>query len=905
MLRLATTLFSLLCTMAAGLLLAERVAVAAGAPIRRPLPSVVDSRLREAANALARGADPVTLRVPAGPAAPGPRARRPLPGGALRPYVRPDGRLQVHVMVQPGADPEALADSLRVQGAEVQRVRPGDGVIQALVAPDGLERLAGDRRVAAVRPPHYAFPQVGSVVTEGDGNPAAGLCFGTGSSCPGAINAAEARTQLGAGGFSARLGRPIRVGVVSDGVAGLGRSKLSGDLPMSLTPGVTVRSFIDPPGNLVQDSSCNVIAEARAQLEIVHDLVPDAELFAAVVETNLDYLDAVAWLRDEKQVDVIVDDIAFFNAGRYDGSSEVARVRTASVEAGVAYVAAVGNSGQAHHRSPFAADGTTADGSIANRFPNGTTRLLVTVARGAQALVFLQWDGTPFNGAATNFDLIAFDGSQIVDAGVDVQAGRRVDTPSEEVLLDNSQGTSAKTFGIQIEFCGAVTPAGACNPNRENSVFFVPPTFEVFVVGGSRFPLAAGDLVRSGSIPNGPDAANIVTVGAANVLTGTLEDFSSFGSASDASDPNKVKPTVVGPDGVRTTVDNVSGLGGSGAFFGTSAAAAHVGAVVAMLLALDPDLKPGSAGDFPPGVLIRSQLAGTAVQIVGTPGTFNNQTGFGRVDAVRAINGLVGRPVTFMLEEGPMPPLTSPPLPNTANVPIVNFVLANTGPATVTVLGVTATARRGLNSIVTSGDPGTTGNERADLSRACVRVLGESTPLGCGTFDADDGRLLVLFTSPLLLNLTSGARTLEITYDLNVQPAGTPVVAQARPSGPTSPIRLAGMASGLLVFVVGVLGVMAGPVRNGRARALLLLVGLLAVSCGSGAPPPPPQATCPSPAAADALTASETIPTGDAMFTLRPLEAGDIIALDTATGTPVVPGTATAVPAGTVTVTRP
>ncbi len=906
MLRVATTLVLLVCSTAAGLLLVVPPAMAAGAPPRRSLPSVVDSRLREAADALARGADPLTLRAPAAPVAPGSRARRPLPGGALRPYVRPDGHLQVHVRVQPGADPEAFADSLRAQGAEVQRVRPDDGVIQALVAPEGLDRLAGDRRVAAIRPPLYAFPQVGSVITEGDATPA-GACPATGPGC-GAINAVEARTRLGAGGFSARLGRRIKIGAVSDGVAGLGDSKLSGDVPVD----VTTCSFLDNH-SLVEDSFRAPIAEGRALLEIIHDLVPDAQLFFAAVETDLDYLAAVAWLRDEAKVDVIVDDIAFFNAGPYNGTSAVARVRTDSVAAGRAYVAAVGNSGQAHHRSTFnpGPPGSGTAGSIANQFPNGTTRLPVTVARGAQALVFLQWNGTPFNGAATNFDLIAFDDNRVVDVSVDVQIGRPGDTPTEEVFLDNSQGTAGKTFGIQIEFCGTVTPAGTCNPVPVPSP---PPTFEMFIVGGSNFPLAAADLVREGSVPNGPDAANIITVGAVNVSDGTLEPFSSFGPPPPLVPPLvplDVKPAVVGPDGVSTTVDNVPGLGGNGLpFFGTSAAVGHVGAVVAMLLALDPGLRPGANDPF--GVLIRSQLAATAVPAVSEP-LPNNATGFGRVDAVRAINGIFnGGPVPLLVTTTPVttdPAFTLGPgqIVTISGVPVVSFVLTNTGTDTVTVLGVTATVRLGGNSVA-PGTPGTSGHELADLVRACVVDAASAFRFGCGTFDADDGRLLVVFTSPLRLNRNPGpsARTLEIIYDLNVQRAGTLVVVQARPPGPTGLIRLAGTAGGLLVFAVGVLGVVAGPVRSGRSRALLLLVGLLVVSCGGGSSSgvaPAPAPTCPAPTAVEPLAASEPIPSGDAVFTLLPLQPGDIIAVD-ASGQPVVPGSGTA-SAQTISIPRP
>lgn len=899
----------ILLTIVSGLVVAPS-ALAADATVRRPVPSVVDSRLRAAAEALAKGADPAALRAPIDQRAP--RVRRHLPGGALRPYVRADGRLQVHVQVRPGEDAAALADVLRARGVSVERVRPEDGMIQALVAPDALGQLAADRRVAAVRPPHYASPQIGSVTTEGDQVPLA--------TAPGAIDAVTARTRLGAGGYSARLGRRIRVGVVSDGVAGLGRSKLSGDLPRDLIEGVTARSFIDT-GSLVQSSppDCLVQAEGRALLEIVHDLVPDAQLFFAAVETDLDYLDAVAWLRS--QVDVIVDDIAFFNAGPYDGSSAVARVRTDSVAAGVAYAAAVGNSGQGHHRSVFSPDPSGPDsgtiGSIAHIFPppNGSKRLPVTVVPFGQAVVFLQWNGTPFQGATSDFDLVAFsDTGGLVDASLDLQAGRPGDTPTEAVLLDNSRRGTAQTFGVQVQFCGQTTLQRTCNPTP------LPPsapTFEIFVVGGSASPLAPGDLVREGSIPNGPDAASIITAGAVKWSTGALEPFSSFGSPVPP-DPLDVKPTVVGPDGVSTTVDNVRGLGGAGApFFGTSAAAPHVGAVAAMLLALRPDLAPGPADTA--GRAIRQQLAATALQLAGLAAS-NNQTGFGRVNAVTAVNGtpngsllipattLVTQDGGFTIIAGPLSSAGISAAADEPGVPIASFTLSNaSGAGPVAIYGVTATAS------------GTSGDEWADLLQACVRVAGAASPLGCGTFDADNGRLRVLFTtsgapSPVTLAL-GGTQTFEVVYDFAVKPAGTTIVARASSPGTVALATLAPAAGGVLALGAGLICLQPWS-RAGRRRrrGLLVAVALLAVSCGgssgSSAPLAPLAPTCRAPTAANALGASKTVAAGPVDFSLLPLEPGDVIALrpnggpDPLDDQPVVP-TGAAVPGRTVTVQRP
>jgi hypothetical protein len=214
--------------------------------------------------------------------------------------------------------------------------------------------------------------------------------------------------------------------------------------------------------------------------------------------------------------------------------------------------------------------------------------------------------------------------------------------------------------------------------------------------------------------------------------------------------------------------------------------------------------------------------------------------------------GLVEVDPSFTVGAGPLVG-DGAALANQSGVPLLSFVLTNNGSGTMTVFGVTATARLGLNSIVTSGDTGTSGDEEVELVRACVvDATTPGTPLGCGTFDADNGRLLVLLTTPLTLSPAS-QRTLGIVYDLSVQPSGTLVVTQ----GAEAPTTM----------------------------------------------------TCPAPAALDALTASESLPPGDAIFSLRPLEPGDIIALrpNPAPGTlddqPVVP-VGTAVTGRTVMVKR-
>lgn len=817
---------------------------------------VVSAALAQAARALQSGEDAVRLR--------GERlgsARAALPGRARRPYVRHDGRLQVQVRVTPGADPHEVAVTLRSLGGRVERLHAPAGLLQATVPPDALDRLAADAAVAAVRPPRYAYPQAGQVLTLGAGSPVA-ACLPGGGTCAGGVNAYRARTRYGSGGYSAVAGRRIRVGVVSDGVAGLGQSVLSGDLPA----GVTVRSFIDPPGDAVQSTGCTPSAEGRALLEIIHDLVPDAEIYFAAVETDLDYIAAVEWLAT--QVDVIVDDIAFFNAGPYDGSADVARVRTRAAEGGVTYVAAVGNSAPLHHRSDFVPTSSPFESSpVAHSFPGRGLRMPVDVVPGGQARVFLQWDGTPFDRAATDFDLLAFTseaGPVLADVSDAAQTGAPGQTPTESVFLDNSEGEGTATFWIQVDYCGP-TRDGRCTGDSPPS----DVTFRVFVAGDA-MALDSIDRVEDGSVPNGPDALGIVTTGAVNVSSGVLRDYSSRGEIGVGG--TEVKPTVVGPDGVFTTVSNVAGLGGgSDDFRGTSAAAPHIGAVAAMVIAADPTL--GSEA-------VRNALIAAASH-AGSP---NNERGHGLVDAVGAVSPLVDRDESFVLAPLPLGAVEEATSP-TARVTLAEFSLGLTSGSTVAVHGLTASVRLGNSSA--SADSGTSGHERADLRQACVMEVTSGVDLGCGQFGSDDGRLLVVFGAPL--PVTAGASvTLRLVYDLAVQPAETTAVA-GRIGG--AAVALAGLV------VVGLLGR-----RDARGRRLVVVaIASLALSCGGGTSAQGP--ACPAPAAADAIGATEPLGGSTVAFSIRPLEPGDVIAVRG--GAPVVPGTADPSGTRTVTVARP
>jgi subtilase family protein len=109
------------------------------------------------------------------------------------------------------------------------------------------------------------------------------------------------------------------------------------------------------------------------------------------------------------------------------------------------------------------------------------------------------------------------------------------------------------------------------------------------------------------------DSAYALTVGAVNVGTGIVREFSSQGPTADG----RRKPDLAAPDGVCTTTYGDCGTGG---FAGTSAAAPHVAGAVALVRNTYPSLSiPG----------IRDFLAGRATDIA--PAGPDNVTGAGRL----------------------------------------------------------------------------------------------------------------------------------------------------------------------------------------------------------------------------------------------------------------------------------
>jgi subtilisin family serine protease len=615
-----------------------------------------------------------------------PGVARPLAASALPSSVRDaaqgrqlriddDGTVQVYILMQQVTDDrlrQLAAAGVTVEIADV----PGRRV-QARVPAARLQRLASFAFVDFVRPPTYARPHTGGVVTEGD-----------------QIHAADvARAQFGVNGSG------VRVGVISDGIRGIFAPKCDGqcaaaadgpiasrDLPQatgtrnakglltSVTGSITAQSF-RPDGDLEEKRSLfntcgfpGAGAEGTALLEVVHDLAPGAQLSFANASTSLEFNQAVNALASAN--DVVVDDLGFFGEpanGQSSVSSNTAaalnnpqnRIRT--------YVTSVGNAADDHYF------GTYVDSRLDGRSINGVQNAghlhlyqrindtsdvlglgdqpydVLVLPTNGEVVVVLTWDD-PAGRSGNNYDLylVRESSGEAVARSTDVQRGSQ--DPLEFVDFVNREAEGR--FRVVIQNVG-----DAAAPRQLNVFSFQPQC----ATGGPRL-LADGRHERhnyntpsrslSAQSDAGGSPVSVISVGAicsasamaSGVFLGsrapsescndrtrqTIQYYSSRGPTLDG----RMKPDVSAIDGV-----SITGAGRFGTpFFGTSAAAPHVAGIAALALQAAPCLISGASNALSV-VTARTTLRDLIVASADPIGTEvpNNTFGSGLANAFRSV----------------------------------------------------------------------------------------------------------------------------------------------------------------------------------------------------------------------------------------------------------------------------
>lgn len=395
---------------------------------------------------------------------------------------------------------------------------------------------------------------------------------------------------------SGRTGAGVRVGVIDGGFSGYG-ALLGSELPAQ----VDAANFVDEES---ADAVDGATRHGTAVAEIVHDIAPDARLYLAKIDTNVDLNEAVAWLIQQR-VDLIVTSIGWYNLTPGDGTGQFAELVKTAQEAGILWVTAAGNDRERHWGGLYA----DPDNDRYHNFSqtqevnffgpgDGSTYLIPS---GLTANIHVRWDD--WLGVRADYDLylLRWTGSvwETVAASTNPQSGQPGQRPTETIRFVTDGPPAAYGF-ILYQHSGSPTQ---------------PINFEIFT---PRF-LRPSLTVAPRSLPNLADAPDALTVAAVALYTPyPHQSYSSEGPTNGTGggvSGGQAKPDLAAYTNVAT-----ASYGVLDPFSGTSAAAPHVAGAAALVKDAYPQASPAE---------VRAFLEDRALD-VGATGR-DAQTGFGRL----------------------------------------------------------------------------------------------------------------------------------------------------------------------------------------------------------------------------------------------------------------------------------
>ncbi len=346
-------------------------------------------------------------------------------------------------------------------------------------------------------------------------------------------------------------GAGVKVAIVDQGFKGWQNLVSKDELP-----GVSVNNFR-------KDGQFETSSHGAAVAEIVYDMAPEAQLYLLAFSTEVELADAVNYARNQG-VRVIVQSISWFNTGPGNGTGVIADIVRSASQSGIFWVNSAGNQAQMHYRSMF--NGGSND---LHDFVPGVETNSVSASAGSVVCGYLNWDSWPTT--TDDYDLYLYRNGNWVARSVGQQTGSQSPT---EALCYAVPTTGDYDFVIQ----------------RYNAR---PRVLQLFTTQKLDY------VTPAGSIAQPADATDTFSVGAVfwQEPFGS-EEFTSQGPTSDG----RIKPDLVAYDGVSTaTYGDSNGrpyLSGGSGFFGTSAAAPHVGGAAAVLLSRYPSWSATAVRDF-------------------------------------------------------------------------------------------------------------------------------------------------------------------------------------------------------------------------------------------------------------------------------------------------------------------
>ena len=429
----------------------------------------------------------------------------------------------------------------------------------AWVEVNDLETLASQEEVRTLRTVMPPILGEGSVTTEGD-----------------AIHRTyDVRTTY------AQSGSGVKVGIISDGVDHWTAARNSGDLPADLTV-----------LNNTQGGD-----EGTAMLEIVHDMVPDADLYFHdcgddIVAFN-NAIDALVGAG----CNVVCDDISWIDEPFFEDGIVASHLTSVLASNDIVYVSSAGNAGNKHCQGDYSDNGYNLHDKA----------WYIDFDPGSSARIVLQWNDE-FGASDNDYDLYLCDyyTGDVLLYSEGVQDGD--DDPLELISCYYEGDSVGEAVIIVSNYNGAAA--------TKTLEVFIYPSNGAYVYSNNIDP--ADSIFGHAAVP-GAIAAGAID--ASDLGNDDIEPFSSQGPVTITypSPVSRPKPDLCGVDGVAVT-----GAGGFPTpFYGTSAAAPHIAAIAAQRWGAYPD----KTGDE-----IRTELCDSAVDL-GSAGR-DNVYGYGRADAL-------------------------------------------------------------------------------------------------------------------------------------------------------------------------------------------------------------------------------------------------------------------------------
>jgi len=522
--------------------------------------------------------------------------------------------------------------------------------------------------------PALAMARAGSVITQGDRS----------------LRAAAARRESGVNG------RGIRIGVMSDSydcapgafVAGAPFTRAAqdiarGDLPRDVR---VLKDLSDEPSTDCSD-------EGRAMLQLIHDVAPGSPLaFYTAFESQEDFAAGIRALAASGSR-VIVDDILYFAEPMFEDGIVAQAVDDVHRD-GVAYFSSAGNDARASYESRFRLSGEEGISGRRHDFASGRKvdgLQRATASAGSVTLLSLQWDQPSLSsngkrGSASDVDVWFYDAD-----GEPFE----ICTDDPDQLVCQIPGFDANVGGDAVETPVFVNLGDDDLEVQIGIELFEGPTpnyvkYAWFDLDAGVFTVDEYDTA-SGTVYGHANAAGAEAVGAAawyqtaawgsplrpQCVPACLDSFSSAGGVPLLFGKNgrrlavpevRIKPGITGPDGGNTSfffadldfaVPGSREPDGFPNFFGTSASAPHVAAVAALLLdqrardiqahkrfigprELTPDAIYWVLRLTAADMKLRNFGGDIGPQRVDNAGGFDFDTGFGFVDAQRALRATKG-----------------------------------------------------------------------------------------------------------------------------------------------------------------------------------------------------------------------------------------------------------------------